>query len=75
MSYSELKYVKTEYLPGQFSTCIVGKKNGYNVTIPIVDKNSDYIKVMQLVDAGELTIASTNGKYIWFEDLPEKDET
>jgi hypothetical protein len=75
MSYSELRYVKTEHLPNQFSTCIVGKKNGYNVTIPLVDKNSDYIKVMQLVDAGELTIASTNGKYICFEDCTEKDET
>ena len=74
MSYSELKYVKTEYLPGQFSTCIVGKKNGYNVTIPMVDKNSDYIKVMQLVDAGKLSIAPTNGKYICFEDLTEKTE-
>ena len=75
MPYSELRYVKTEHLPNQFSTCIVGKKNGYNVTIPLVDKNSDYIKVMQLVDAGELTIASTNGKYICFEDCTEKDET
>ena len=75
MSYSELRYVKTEHLPNQFSTCIVGKKNGYNVTIPLVDKNSDYIKVMKLVDAGKLTIASTNGKYICFEDCTEKDET
>ena len=38
-------------------------------------KNSDYIAIMKLVDAGELTVASHGGKYFCYEDLTEKDET
>ncbi|BAQ89021.1 hypothetical protein [uncultured Mediterranean phage uvMED] len=73
--YTELKYVKTEVFPNEFVTTISGKKNGYNCSVPINKKNSDYVAIMQLVDAGSLTIAGTNNKYFCFEDGTEKDES
>ena len=73
--WSELKYVKAEYLPNQFVTSIQGKKNGYQCTVPCDELNNNYINIMKLVDAGQLTIEGTGGKYQCFEDLTIKDET
>tara|TARA_Y100000004_G_C8724777_1_gene331665 strand:- start:222 stop:446 length:225 start_codon:yes stop_codon:yes gene_type:complete len=73
--WSELKYVKVEYLPNRFMTSIQGKKNGNLCAIPCDELNNDYINIMKLVDAGELTIEGTGGKYQCFEDLTIKDET
>jgi len=73
--WSDLKYVKTEVDTNVFTTCIVGKKNGYSCAVPIASKNNDYINIMKLVDAGQLTITPTGGKYYCFEDGSEKDET
>ena len=41
--WSELKYVKAEYLPNQFVTSIQGKKNGYQCTVPCDELNNNYI--------------------------------
>ena len=73
--YTDLKYVKTETMPNVFEMNICGKKNGYDFACPVNKKNSDYIAIMKLVDAGELTVASHGGKYFCYEDLTEKDET
>tara|TARA_R100001079_G_scaffold110725_1_gene87199 strand:+ start:1020 stop:1241 length:222 start_codon:yes stop_codon:yes gene_type:complete len=72
--WSDLKYQKTEIDVGVFSTCIVGKKNGNPCAVPIEEKNNDYVNIKKLVDAGELTIASTGGKYLAL-DMTEKDES
>ena len=73
--WSELKYVKAEYLPNQFVTSIQGKKNGYQCTVPCDELNNDYINIMKLVEALQLTIEGTGCKYQCFEDLTIKDET
>ena len=73
--WSDLKYVKTEYLPNRFVTSIVGLRNNQNCTVPVDQNNNDYVNIMKLVEAGELTIASTGGKYFCFEDLTERDES
>ena len=62
--WSELKYQKTEIDVGVFSTCIVGKKNGNPCAVPMDDKNNDYANIKKLVDAGQLSIESTGGKYL-----------
>ena len=72
--WSELKYIKVEYLPNKFVTSIIGKKNSQNCSVPLNTDNNDYVSIMKLVDAGQLTIEGTGGKYQCFEDLTEKDE-
>ena len=73
--FSDLKYVKAEYLPNKFITSIQGKKDGYQCAIPCDELNSDYIAIMKLVEAGEISIEGTGGKYECFEDLTIKDES
>jgi len=60
--YSELKYF-TIPLPmgdGVTNQCIGGLKNGAKVAVPMVSQNSDYIEILELVEAGEITIAAAD---------------
>lgn len=72
--WSDLKYQKTEIQSNVFVTCIIGKKNGYICSVPIDDKNNDYANIKKLVDAGQLSIESTGGKYLAL-DMTWKDES
>ena len=45
--WSELKYVKAEYLPNQFVTSIQGKKNGYQCTVPCDELNMRLQKMLE----------------------------
>ena len=57
-TYSGLKYY-TMPLPmgdGETNQSIGGLKNGIRVSVPMVSQNSDYIEILELVGAGEITI-------------------
>ena len=61
-TYSGLKYY-TMPLPtgdGVTNQCIGGLKNGVKVAVPMVSQNSDYIEILELVAAGEISIEEAN---------------
>jgi hypothetical protein len=52
--WENVRYVKG--MTGEVA-CINADRNGWHLSIPIDENNADYIAIMALVDAGELTIA------------------
>ena len=56
-TYANATYVDTEYYPGgptiRNIQCTL---DGRTITVPLDSKNADYHAIMQLVNAGSLTI-------------------
>ena len=57
--YTNAKYYKSPTEPDVIQ-CINCDYNGIKKSIPIDESNTDYIEIMKLVEAGELTIAEAD---------------
>lgn len=57
--WENVRYVKN--MTGEVA-CINADRNGWHLSIPIDENNADYVAIMALVAAGELTIAPAEGE-------------
>ena len=62
MQYTDLKYCvgQPPFGDEETNTGIVCKINGMSSSVPIDKNNTDYLRIMELVSAGTLTIAAAD---------------
>ena len=62
MQYTDLKYCVSQppFGDGETNTGIICKINGISSSVPIDNNNTDYLRIMELVSAGTLTIADAD---------------